>query len=272
MSIYLFPHCAVPKIVWDKIPSSFFPITICKPWYMHSEERDGVNVILPDERLKPPDGFLELIKEYKGWVQDQGKGNALFAIFQQNFPTQEEGLRHIKTLIKGVKGVKEEIAEDLKASISWHLILHLATELELNQYDVDQALKAMEKESSPLLGIAEGASQSLEYLFKDVPDSIDNPLLDETIIIEVIKAWIELFGNHVDKDSIFLTFNKSLFYFLKSRFEESITKDVITKVEIPVKEKRVEKTNLLEISFPESIQKTDLISSFLSGKKLICIL
>ena len=268
-NIILFPHCAVPEIVWDKIPSSFFPLTMCRPWYFHSEERSGVNIVLPDERLKPPDGFLRLVKEYKRWAQEQGKGNALFAIFQQNFPVQEEALRHIKTLIKGVK---EDVAEDIKASINWHMILHLATELELNQYDIDQAIKDMEKKSSPLLGIAEGASQSLEFLFKDVPDSVDNPLLDETIIIEVIKAWIELFGNHVDKDSILLTFNKSLFYFLKSRFEESITKDILSKTELPVKEKRVEKTNLLQISFPESIQRTDLINSFLSGKKLICII
>ncbi len=271
INVFLFPHSSIPKDFLDKIPSSFFPINICKPWYMdmNLEKAERVNILFPDKTVKPPEGFLKLIEEYKRWAQEQGRENAFFAIFQQRFLSQEETPRHIKTLIKGLK---EEVDKDKEDFINCHIILHLATEFEMSQYDIDHALKEMQKKDAPLLGIAEGASQSLEFLFKDVPDSTENPILDESILEEIIKAWIRLFGSYVDKNSALLTFNKQLFYFLKSRFEEGITESIIAKSEIPVKEETVEKTKLLKISFPEPIKRQDLINSFLSGKTLMCII
>ncbi len=267
---FLFPHCSAPEIIWNKIPSSLFPVSICKPWYMEPEERAGINVILPDKRLKPGKGFLELVKEYKKWVQDQGREGALFALFQQDFLSYDESPRHIKAIIRGIK--KENSDKEKILSINWHMILHLATELELSQYEIDRAVEDMKKRGSPLAGIVEGASQCLDSFFKDVPNSVEHPLLDEGVIAEVIKAWIRLFGSYVSKDSTLLTFSKKVFYFLKSEFEESITKDIVANPELPVKEEVVDGVSLLRISFPESTQKKDLITGFIAGKKLLCII
>jgi len=266
---FIFPHCFVPHHI--KLPLSFFPINICKPWYMEEKEKDQFNVLFPEEKLKPPGEFLRLIEEYKRWIRDQERGNPLFMLIEKDMWQDDESPIHIRNLIRGMDK-KEEIDLEMQRSIKWHLFLHLATEFEISQYEVDQEILNISKRRSLLEGVIEDAPKSLDNMFQDVPDYRTDPILDENVIQEIIKAWIGLFGRYTEKDSTLITFNKSVFELLRSNFEDLMTKDLTKRSEIPVREREIDGIRIKQVIFPILMEKRkDEISDFISGKTLIYV-
>ena len=264
---FIFPHCFVSVSL--KIPPSLFPINLCKAWYMEEKE-DQFNVLFPDKRLKPPKEFLRLIEEYKRWIETQEKGNPIFMLIEKEIWRSEESPIHIKNLIKGVK--REEIDPEMEESIKWHLFLHLATEFEVSQYEIDQEILDISKRRSLLEGVIEDAPRSLDNMFQDVPDYRTDPILDEKVIQEIIKAWIGLFGRYTEKDSTLITFNKGVFELLRSNFEDLMIRDITKRSEIPVREREIDGVKIKQITFPILMEKgKDEISDFISGKTLLYI-
>ncbi len=271
--IFLFPHSVIPNHIRKYIPAHIIPTTICKPWYMEiREEESEFEIIFPDERLKPPKNFLNLIKEYKIWMKDQDKGNALFMIMEKEIWNSEETPRHIKTLIKAENKESTHINSLIYDSIKWHLILHLATEFESDQFDIDKGIKDLTRKDPPLKDIVEESPVSMDYLLKDLISYGIDPILDERIIKEIIEAWINLFIKYIENNSLLFTFSKDIFYYLKGIFEDALTKDISKKGILPIKEEKAENHLMIKVSFPVLLDNARQIENFLSGKDLICLI
>ncbi len=271
--VFLFPHTTI-TILGDldkKLPASIMPTTICKAWYMGIEEEEkGLEILFPREELKPPADLLKLLDEYKLWMRDQDKGNALFMIMEKEIWNSDESLRRIKTLIKD--GEEESINKEFYKAIKWHLILHLASEFEQAHSEVDKKIKELSTGASPLENAIEGKTMPMELMFRDVVSSDIDPVLDERILKEIIMAWIGLFKDHVPDDAILLTWNGSIFNLLKSSFEDAITKDISKKEELPIKKEAIQdETCLFEVSFPILFDHKGEIEGFVSNKTLIYI-
>ena len=262
--VFVFPHCSIPEDLMNLV-SQHFHLNICKPWYMEVVEKDA-RVFFPKEELKPPEYFLNLLQEFKNWMMYQDKGNVLFMIAEKEVWDFDETPSHIKALIKGKKKEKDKVSKTLK----WHLILHLATEFELSQYEIDSTISNLSKKESPLQAAVEDAGL-LDPMFRDISDSRTDPILDERVMLEIATAWIMLFKDYVPKDSFLFTFNKGIFFLLKSQLENFLINNMSKKQEIPVKEEKIGSTSLLQLNFPALIGEKDLISEFLSEKRLLCI-
>lgn len=267
---FLFPHSIIMGNTKKRIPATLMPITICKPWYMEiKEEEKDLTVLFPEEKLKPPRDLLKLLEEYKLWMRVQDKGNVLFMIMEKEIWGQDESSKKIKDLIRSGKIDNDEINEKLYKNIRWHLILHLASDFEQSQLEIDEKIKKLNKGSSPLRDLIESPPMSMELMFKDVATSNIEPILDERVLYEIIMAWIGLFKNHIPEDAILLTLNKSIFEYIKSIFEDALTKDISKKEEIPIKEEINDGVSLLKLSFPVLIEDREEIRNFISNKTLI---
>jgi hypothetical protein len=215
LPVNLFPHSCLPEPVIKKILPFFGLITIFQPWFMDrpffvadTDDINPIQILNPPINLNPGEGFKRLLSECRGWIRNnQEKSSIEFLKACQGVEHNENNTWEIRQMLRRIDRHTSVPEED--HSIRWHLILHLAQEIEDHRREADRMLNALKEKKSPLEGIIEeGADNNINALFEDLPQFESEPIMDENNLSQVLEAWFALFGGHLKGDDFLVTFNQ----------------------------------------------------------------
>jgi len=228
LPVILFPHSHITERVLKKTLADFGRLTICQPWFMHASlpmvEKGGlssVRVLHPPLDLKPKGDFKGLLSEYRLWIrQNRDKGYVTLLKTAQEMAPAEDSAWKVRQMIR-------RMGEDASAPVNdhaliWHLILHLAREIEENQLDAKEMLDLVKQGKSPLAE-ALGEEAPLEGLFEDLPLSETQFLMDKHRFRQVFAAWFGLFGEYLPDHGPLLTLDPQVINYAIGLLESART-------------------------------------------------
>ena len=217
--IVLFPHTHVDSRVLEGLIETFGSLTLCQPWFTEpmvlsdASEKGVLKVCFPPEALKPKEDFKRLLSEYQGWMMDhQGKNRPTA------FSTGETG-NETWAIRKTIRDAGKD-ADDpaLRNTLKWHLLLHLARNLEENRDTAQSLLQQAAKRKSPLAEAMESDEQ-IPDMFEDLPLSATYPYVTDRHLNLIFEAWFGLFGNQIEKDAELLTLDRQVMTYALGLFD-----------------------------------------------------
>ncbi len=222
----LFPHADLPESMVKKILSFFGPLTIFRPWFMErpvfgvgANEANAVQVLRPPDNLKPEKGFGTRLSEYRRWIEhNTDKGYTEFLQASQENDLSESTTWEIRQMIR--RGGRQNAVPQENHALKWHLILHLAQDMEDQKLEADKALKALKEKDVPLKGIVE-ESDDMESLLGDLPPFESEPLGDEYRLRQILEAWVGLFGGYLKENDLLVTSSRQVMGYVTDLWEES---------------------------------------------------
>jgi len=231
----LFPHAHLPESTVKQILSFLGPITIFRPWFLErpvfGSEADGANriqVLHPPDNLKPGENFRTRLSEYRQWIEsNRDRGYTEFLQASQEMGLTENTTWEIRQMIRRKRtGVRptlltqqgQECRPD-PDSFKWHLILHLAQDVEDQRMEADQALKTLKEQEVPLKGIVEESGE-MDNLLDDLPPFESEPIGDEYRFRQILEAWFALFGEYLNESSILVTSSRHVMAYVTDLWKE----------------------------------------------------
>jgi hypothetical protein len=225
----LFPHAHLPESTVKKILSFFGPLTVCQPWFMErpilgsGAEADEVQVLRPPDNLKPEKGFGTRLSEYRRWIeQNSDKGYTDFLQVSQENDLTENTTWEIRQMIR--RGRRQTSAPQEDPSLKWHLILHLAQDVEDHKMEADKALEALKEKDVPLKGIVE-ESEDMESLLGDLSPFESEPKGEEYRLKQILEAWVALFGGYLKSNDLLVTSSRQVVGYVNDLWKESQNED-----------------------------------------------
>ncbi len=271
-SIVLFPHTQLESGLLERLIEIFGSVTLCQPWFTEptvlSKENGDLKVLFPSEAMKPKEDFKHLLSEYQGWMMDhQGKNRTA------PLPGRETG-DETWAIRKAIRDVNKD-ADDpaLQNTLKWHLVLHLARNLEEERVSAQDLLQRAAKSKSPLAEAME-KDEEIPDMFEDLPLAATYPYVTERHLNLIFEAWFGLFGSLIESDSELMTLDRQVFTYALDLFDGC---DVQPIGEISVSEEKEVEAPGLTISrktFPRLLNPAvskDSILKALSGKTLILV-
>jgi len=272
--IVLFPHTHVESRLLEHLIDTFGSLTLCQPWFTEPTvlsdrvQKGGLKVSFPPEALKPKEDFNRLLSEYQGWMmENQGRNRPT------TFTTGETG-DATWTIRKAIRDAEKD-ADDpaLQNTLKWHLVLHLARNLEEERVSAQDLLQRAAKSKSPLAEAME-KDEEIPDMFEDLPLSATYPYVTDRHLGLIFDAWFGLFGSLIESDSELLTLDRQVFAYALDLFDSY---DVQLLGEIsPLEEKEVAAPgfSVNRKTFPRLLNpsaSTDSVLRALSGKTLILV-
>jgi hypothetical protein len=207
-------HSDLSRTELGKILSLLGPLTVPLPWHMNPSEalldappEDAVRVLRPQEDVKPPeDAFRRALAEYRAWARlhpDQSSRSFLKTGAAPH--GEEDPLWDIRQRIRQHGPSRPPEGQD--DTLRWHLVLHLARELESQREEADRILNALRRKKSPLEGLTDDLDEN-HGLFDDLPSFDWAPESSSSDPSPVLRAWIRLFGTRIDARSLLVTLDR----------------------------------------------------------------
>lgn len=223
--VILFPHSHIAYPDLRKILDLFGRLTICQPWFIDiplptakTQDLSLVHTVRPPSHLKPKGDIKVLLSEYNLWIRhNQDKGYAASLRAAMETPTSEDTSWKIRQMISRMEESSSTSLE--KDTLKWHLVLHLAWELEKNMVDVSETLKKVKQQKPPLEDALEKPASS-HGLFDDLSQSEMYPFLDNHLLRQVFGAWLGLFGGYLQNDVLLITFDRHVMNCVMEIFED----------------------------------------------------
>ena len=223
--VILFPysHIAYPDL--RKILDLFGRLTICQPWFIDiplptskTQDLSLVHIVRPPSHLKPKGDIKGLLSEYKLWIRyNQDKGYAASLRAAMETPTSEDTSWEIrKTISRMEEGFSIPLDENI---LKWHIVLHLAWELEKNMVGAIETLNKVKQQKPPLEDALEKPASS-HGLLDDLSQSEMYPFLDNHLLRQVFEAWLGLFRGYLQNDVLLITFDRHVMNCVMEIFED----------------------------------------------------
>jgi len=222
----LFPHSHLSESSLREILSFFGPITIFQPWFMErpafvleTEDLNLVRLLNPPLDLKPGKGFRSLLSEYKNWMKrNRDRSYTAFLKANQKMESAENATWEIRQELRRINQNTPAPEED--RSFGWHLVLHLAGEIEDQYQEADRMLKLLKEKRSPLRGIVE-EEEDVRSLFEDLPRFEPETVTGEYRLELVFEAWFALFGGYLKGHELLLTLSPRVMDHVSELWEEA---------------------------------------------------
>ena len=226
----LFPHAYLPEPMVKKILSFFGPITLFQPWFMErpvfgpgANEANAVQVLHPPEDLKPGEDFMIRLSEYRHWIeQNSDKGYTEFLQVSQENDLTENTTWEIRQMIR--RGTRQASAPQEDPALKWHLILHLAQDVEDQKLEADEALMALKEKDVPLKGTVEESGE-MDHLLADLAPFETEPIGDEYRLRQILEAWLALFGGYLNEKALLVTSSRHVMDYVTDLWKESQNED-----------------------------------------------
>lgn len=280
LSAILFPHSYLPESLADTIQSLFGKITICQPWFMDgpmpkakSEGFSSIRIVRPAESMKPEGHFKRLLSEYHSWMgQNRDKGYTAFLNAIREAGLSEDNPWEIRQMIRQTR--EETPVSQVDNSLKWHLILHLAREFEENRVEEEEMLNQIKNQESPLAQ-ALGDGVSAQGMFEDLPQSEKDLFVDRHHLGQIIKAWVGLFGVHLQDHTPLITLDRHVMEYVSNIFEGETGQPSEEEEDSFSSEKFPSRIHFTRKYLPRVLdEKTDPVDSvltYLSGKTIILL-
>ena len=227
LPLILFPHSQITSEALERILALFDQVIIYQPWFMDGPPRPVeakraslVRVCHPPENLKPKGNFRGLLSEYYQWIRyNRDKGYTFFLQSAHKMALPEESRWEIGSEIRRQA---EDTSSTLEAHVlKWHLILHLAQEIEQNRREEKEILIQMRRKTHPLQEALGGEAPS-QGMLEDLPQTEMSLFMDEHHLRLVLEAWFGLFVELLPDRGIFLTLDRMVINYITEMFEEKV--------------------------------------------------
>ncbi len=271
--VLIFPHTHVEDRLLERLMEMFGSLTLCQPWFTEptvppKAAKDGnLKVCFPPEALKPKTDFRHLLREYQGWMMDhQGKNRTTTVLPGE---TGDETWTIRKAIRDAGKGAEDPASSN---TLKWHLILHLARNLEEDRQSAQDLLQQAARRKSPLVE-AVAQEEEVPDMFKDLPLSgAAYPYVTDRHLGLIFEAWFGLFEQIVEAGSEFLTLDRQVIAHASTLFDgcdvQPLEDTSLSQTEeFDITGLRLERKRLPRLLNP-SISKDPVLKN-LSGKSLI---
>ncbi len=106
----------------------------------------------------------------------------------------------------------------LADTLKWHLVLHLAQDLEADRETAQTLLQRAASAKSPLAEAMEG-DEKIPDMFEDLPLTAASPYVTDRHLRLIFEAWLGLFGHELKTDSELLTMDQQVITYAISLFD-----------------------------------------------------
>jgi len=238
-----------------------------------SEGYSSIHITRPAESLKPERDFKRLLSEYRLWIrQNRDKGYTAFlnAIREAGF--SEDNPWEIRKMIRQT-GKDTPVSQENNA-LKWHLILHLAREFEENRLEEEEMLSQVKQQKSPLAQ-ALGEDAPFKGLFEDLPQSEKSLFVDKHHLGQVVKAWVGLFGDHLQDHELLITLDRHVMEYATDIFEDETGRTPEEEEDFFSPESFSSRIHVTRKHLPrlsgEKTDQMDPVLLYLSGKTIILL-
>ena len=229
-SVILFPHSSLSDKEMRRVFSSFGPVTLFQPWYMapplfasESLYREAVRILKPPAHMKPGEGFKGLLSEYKTWIkQHRDKSRAAFLKIGRGLESGGDAIWEIRETLRSTLRKPQHKREEPPA-LRWHLILHLAQDMEEDRREADRMLLDLKDKESPIKGLL-GEVEAKNPL-NDLSQFGSDPQKQFYPTELVIEAWLALFGGYLKGNERLLTFSPSVMDYVSEARDPAWSRD-----------------------------------------------
>jgi hypothetical protein len=208
LSAILFPHCTLTENQMKRSLSLFHGLSLCRPWTMESfdqkEEWDPfLRILHPPVSLKPGEDFKKILSEYHSWMKEHRSEGV--SAFLRTFQTLEDSGDSSWDLMKSIRRMGKSSPPVTGDFLQWHLILHLAADMEADLSEAVEMIRKLKRVKTPL---ADATDDDPEFagLFDDLPTEDPDLSAGGRHLDQILEAWIGLFGSGLDSD-LLLTFD-----------------------------------------------------------------
>lgn len=216
----LFPHVSLPESAIARIVNIFRPVTLFKPWFMDVPaplknylEAGAVRVLYPPEALKPREDFEKVLKSYRNWcTENPDGGHVAFLAAQQRRDSVEDTTWGIRGSLRRTEGEKSSPGEP--PALKWHLLLHMARQIEEESREAERLLRDLKERKSPLQDILGTDEDQGVNMFDDLPPFQSEPSMSEFHWDQVFEAWLGLFGGYLAETDVLLTIDHRVLDFV----------------------------------------------------------
>ncbi len=198
-----------------------------------ADEANAIQVLHPPDNLKPEEGLGTRLSEYRHWIEhNQDRGYTEFLQASQENDLTENTTWEIRQMIrlKG-KGVRPTLltqeSQECRPdpdSLKWHLILHLAQDVEDQKLEAGKALRALKEKDVPLKGIVEESGE-MDNLLEDLPPFESEPIWGEYRLRQILKAWLALFEGYLRENDLLVTSSRHVMDYVTDLWKESQIED-----------------------------------------------
>ncbi|MFZ7111625.1 MAG: hypothetical protein ACOWYE_08075 [Desulfatiglandales bacterium] len=172
-----------------------------------------VRVLRPPEALKPREDFGKVLESYRKWcAENPDRGHVAFLAARQRRDAVEDTIWGIRGSLRRRQGEGAPTGE--APALKWHLLLHMARQMEEESREAEQLLRDLKERKSPvqnILGIDE--DQGVD-VFADLPPFQGEPSVSESHWEQVFEAWLGLFGGCLAETDILLTIDRRVLDFV----------------------------------------------------------
>jgi hypothetical protein len=186
-----------------------------------SSEKDSsplVKVLKPPVDLKPTGDFSRTLEDLRTWMDiNPDKGYREFLSAGGMDPGSEETTWAIRKALRRGRDQKGEEAK-LPPVLKWHLVLHLAQQVEDDRGEAETMLGALREKHSPLKGTVE--AEGPDNLFHDLPAFGKEPVMEENRLVQVYEAWFSLFGRLLKEHELLVTTNQQIMAHISGAWQE----------------------------------------------------
>jgi hypothetical protein len=209
------------------------------PFALQNGYKDAIKILNPPSKLKPEEDFKSLLSEYKTWIkQHRDKSSADFLkVSREMGPDEDSSWEIRKALRKEAPAFGRSFSrkplrrvqniQEAPQAMKWHIILHLARNIEDERREADSMLIELKDKGSPLEGLlGEEDAKNLLTDLNPFESDLQTPLYSMDLILE---AWFALFGGYLKGDELLLTFSRHIMDYT-SKAWDAMVREVVGKV------------------------------------------
>jgi len=281
---HLFPHSYLPVSAIKKVISLFGPVRIYQPWFINPPEfikNIELEIVNPPDYLKPKEDLKAILSGYRLWAeQNHDRSHREILKFSDRTYQDDNATWEIRRLLRGA-AQPSAAAKEKELTLKWHLLLHLAYEIERQNFEVRDMLNAL-KEKGPLVAGALHDPGEMKNSFTDMADLAASDAPDALNIGLALDAWFGLFAGYLNENDLLITCSNSVMDYISMQWDDTALEG---KVADPFTMKReVEEGYPWDLSqgetgitlrhfpsFPEGSSESKKILRHIAGKTIVFV-
>jgi len=220
---HLFPHAYIPEPVAGKLVLFFGPARIYLPWLLNPPryiQNAGIEVIYPPEDLKPSGDFKAILSNYHSWAgENRDRSIRETAKFSGKVTQDDNPAWEIRRLLKGTAMPARALKGEDQA-LKRHLLLHLAFDMERQQFEIMDMIDRLKKQKPVLAGALHEAGEA-EGVFADADDITAAVALENLNLPALLDAWFGLFSGYLKEKDLLVTYSRPVMDYILSQWDEN---------------------------------------------------